>query len=47
MDLAQFSKSLSNEIVSNITLECNRVCLNEETGIPSKECIQNCSYKQA
>jgi len=47
MDLANYSRSLSQMIVHDIFRDCNNSCLNDQTGIPEKDCISNCSSKAA
>ena len=45
MDLANFNTSLSSMIAHDIFRDCNLACLNDQSGIPDKSCIQNCTRK--
>ena len=47
MDLANYSRSLSQMITHEIFRDCNISCLNDQTGVPDKSCVQNCATKSA
>ena len=47
MDLANYSRSLSNMINHEVFRDCNASCLNYQTGKPAEECAKNCSAKHA
>jgi len=45
MDLANYSKSLSQMITHELFRDCNMACLNDQTGNPEKSCVENCASK--
>ena len=45
MDLANYSKSLSQMIVHEVFRDCSMSCLNDQTGVPDKSCVTNCVTK--
>ena len=47
MDLANYSKSLSQMVVHEIYRDCSFACLNDQTDVPDRDCVSNCASKQA
>lgn len=47
MDLANYSKSLSNMVTQEIIRDCNISCFKEESGVPDRDCVNNCVGKSA
>jgi hypothetical protein len=45
MDLANYSRSLSQMITHEVFRDCSMACLNDQNGVPDKSCVTNCSTK--
>ena len=45
MDLANYSRSLSQMVTHELFRDCNMACLNDQSGNPDKSCVQNCASK--
>lgn len=46
MDFANLTRSLTGNLTSEVINDCNRLCFNEVDGVPSTDCVKNCTYKQ-
>lgn len=46
MDLANFSKSLSQMVSHEVFRDCSTACFSD-SGIADKDCVKNCSAKHA
>lgn len=46
MDLANFSKSLSQMVSHEVFRDCSNACFSD-SGIADKDCVKNCSSKHA
>jgi len=47
MDLANYSRSLSQMITHEVFRECSMSCLNDQSGVPDKSCVTNCTTKSS
>ena len=46
MDLANYSRSLSQMITHEVFRDCSMACL-ADNGVPDKSCVQNCTTKSS
>ncbi len=46
MDLANYSRSLSQMITQEVFRDCSMACLSDN-GVPDKTCITNCTTKSS
>lgn len=46
MDLANYSRSLSQMITHEVFRDCSMACLSDN-GVPDKACVSNCTTKSS
>ena len=47
MDIANFHRSVSNQMINEILINCNLACFSDGEGKPDLKCVENCVQKNS